>query len=105
MAQLSASKRYDVSGQEMWERIGNPGRIYEWHPAIEATEGLDGGKRRVNTLGEGGRVSETILERADRGAPARESRSVGVGAPDSRGRRSARMTRPSGTLLLPPAGA
>jgi hypothetical protein len=66
MAGVSGSQRYEVSGQEMWERIGDPGRIYEWHPAIEATEVLDGGKRRVNTLGDGGRVSETILERAER---------------------------------------
>ena len=66
MARVSTSKRYDVSGQEMWERIGDPGRIYEWHPAIEATEVLDGGKGRVNTLGDGGRVSETILEQAER---------------------------------------
>ena len=66
MAGVSGSQRYEVSGQEMWERIGDPGRIYEWHPAIEATEVLDGGKRRVNTLGDGGRVSETILEQAER---------------------------------------
>jgi hypothetical protein len=66
MARVSTSKRYDVSGQEMWERIGDPGRLYEWHPAIEATEVLSGGKKRVNTLGDGGRVSETILEQAER---------------------------------------
>ena len=66
MAQVSTSKRYDMSGQEMWERIGDPGRIYEWHPYLEATEVLDGGKKRVNTLGDGGRVSETILEQAER---------------------------------------
>ncbi len=64
MSRVSASKRYDVSGHEMWERIGDPGRIYEWHPAIAATEVLDGGKRRVNTLGDGGRVSERSSSRA-----------------------------------------
>jgi hypothetical protein len=66
MARVSTSKRYDVSGQVMWKRIGDPGRIYEWHPAIDVTEVLDGGKKRVNTLGDGGRVSETILEQAER---------------------------------------
>jgi mxaD protein len=50
----------------MWERIGDPGRIYEWHPAVEATEMLDGGRKRVDTLGDGGRVSATILEQAER---------------------------------------
>jgi hypothetical protein len=66
MARVGTSKRYDVSGQEMWERIGDPGRIYEWHPAVEATEMLDGGRKRVDTLGDGGRVSATILEQAER---------------------------------------
>ena len=66
MARVSTSKRYEVSGQGMWERIGDPGRIYEWHPAVEATEMLDGGRKRVDTLGDGGRVSATILEQADR---------------------------------------
>ena len=50
----------------MWERIGDPARIYEWHPAIEATEMLDGGKTRIDTLGDGGRVVETILEQGER---------------------------------------
>jgi polyketide cyclase/dehydrase/lipid transport protein len=66
MAQVSTSKRYDVSGQRMWERMGDPCRISEWHPFLETTEVLDGGKRRVNTRGDGGRVSETILALAER---------------------------------------
>ena len=66
MARVSTSKLSDLSGQEMWERIGDPARLYEWHPAIEATEVLDGGKTRVNTRRDGGRVSETILEQAER---------------------------------------
>ena len=66
MAQVNTSKRYDVPGEEMWERIGDPARIYEWHPAIEATEMLDGGKTRIDTLGDGGRVVETILEQGER---------------------------------------
>ena len=66
MARVSTSRRYEVSGQEMWERIGDPGRISEWHPAVEATEMLDGGRKRVDTLGGGGRVSATILEQAER---------------------------------------
>ena len=66
MARVSTSKRCEVSGQEMWMRIGDPGRIYEWHPYLEATEVLDGGSKRVNTRVDGGRVSETILEQAER---------------------------------------
>lgn len=66
MAQVSTSRRYAVPGREMWERIGDPARLEEWHPAVEATEKLDGGRRRVNTLGGGARVSETILEQGER---------------------------------------
>ncbi len=66
MTEVHVSKRYEVSGQKMWERIGDPGKIFEWHPAIETTEMLDGGKTRVDTIVGGGRVSETILEQADR---------------------------------------
>jgi mxaD protein len=66
MARVSTSKHYDVSGRRMWERMGDPRRISEWHPFLEVTEVLDGGKRRINTRGDGGRVSETILEQAER---------------------------------------
>ena len=66
MARVSTSKHYDVSGQRMWERMGDPRRISEWHPFLETTEVIDGGKRRINTRGDGGRVSETILEQAER---------------------------------------
>lgn len=66
MAEVETSKRYGVSGDEMWERIGDPARIYEWHPAIEATEMRDGGDTRVDTLADGAVVSETILERGER---------------------------------------
>ena len=66
MADVSVSKRYEVPAQAMWERIGDPGRLADWHPAVEKTEMLDGGKRRVNTVVGGALVSETILEQADR---------------------------------------
>jgi hypothetical protein len=66
MADVRVSKRYAVPAQTMWARIGDPARIFEWHPAIEATESLDGGRRRVNTVFGGGAVTETILERGDR---------------------------------------
>jgi hypothetical protein len=66
MTLVSTSRHYDVPGLQMWERIGDPGRIYEWHPYIEATEVLDGGKKRINRRGDGELVSERILERAER---------------------------------------
>lgn len=66
MAGVSVSKRYEISGPEMWHRIGDPADIYKWHPAIEATEMADGGKTRIDTLPDGARVSETILEHGER---------------------------------------
>lgn len=66
MTEVKLSKRYPAAGSEMWERIGDPGRLAAWHPAIERTEVSDGGRRRVNTVVGGARVSETILEEADR---------------------------------------
>lgn len=66
MAEVSVSERYDVSGAEMWDRIGDPADIYKWHPAIEATEMADDGKTRIDSLPDGGRVSETILEQGER---------------------------------------
>lgn len=65
MAHVHVSSRYEVPARQMWERIGDPARFHEWHPAIETTESLDGGTRRVNTVVGGGRVTETILEQAD----------------------------------------
>jgi Polyketide cyclase / dehydrase and lipid transport len=66
MAEVKISKRYEVSGADMWERIGDPARIFEWHPAVEATEMRDGGQIRIDTLADGGRVAATILEQGER---------------------------------------
>ncbi len=66
MARVRVSKHYEVPAQTMWARIGDPGRLSEWHPFVERTEVLDGGRRRVNTVVGGGLVYETILEQADR---------------------------------------
>lgn len=66
MAEVSVCERYDVPAEEMWQRIGDPGDIYRWHPAIEATEMANGGKTRIDTLPDGARVSETILEQGER---------------------------------------
>lgn len=65
MAEVSVSKRYEVSGAEMWARIGDPRDICRWHPAIAETDMAADGKR-INTLTHGARVSETILEQGER---------------------------------------
>lgn len=63
---MSVFRRYEVSGAQMWERIGDPRDLCRWHPAIEATEMTDDDRSRINTLTGGGRVSETILEQGER---------------------------------------
>ncbi|HEV2766081.1 MAG TPA: SRPBCC family protein [Acidimicrobiales bacterium] len=66
MADVRVSKHYEVPAKMMWDRIGDPGKLSEWHPAIEKTEMFDDGKRRINTVVGGAVVSETILEQAER---------------------------------------
>ncbi len=66
MTHVRVCKRYEVPVKKMWERIGDPAKLCEWHPAIEKTEVFDGGRRRVNTVVGGALVSETILEQTDR---------------------------------------
>lgn len=65
MADVSIVKRYEVPAEKMWDRIGDPGSLAAWHPAVETTELRDGGKTRVNTVPGGGRLVEPILEQAD----------------------------------------
>lgn len=66
MAEVSVAKRYQVPAEAMWGRVGDPGALATWHPGVETTELLDGGRTRVNTVPGGGRVVEPILEQADR---------------------------------------
>ena len=65
MTQVSATKHYEVPAEEMWGRIGDPGALGTWHPGVEATELVDGGRTRINTVPGGARLVEPILEHAD----------------------------------------
>ena len=65
MAHVAVSKRYDLPATEMWARIGDPGALATWHPGVETTELIDGGRTRVNTIPGGARVVEPILEQTD----------------------------------------
>jgi hypothetical protein len=66
MAEALVSKRYDVSSEEVWGRVGDPAKLADWHPYITRTEMSDDGTTRVNTTADGARVAETILEQGDR---------------------------------------
>jgi hypothetical protein len=65
MAHVAVSKRYALPAEEMWARIGDPGSLAKWHPGVETTELIDGGRTRVNTVPGGGRVVEPIFDLGD----------------------------------------
>lgn len=65
MAKASRNKRYDVSADDMWKRIGGWGTMHEWHPAVTATEVSDDGSRRTLTLGDGATILEGLVEEGE----------------------------------------
>lgn len=65
MRHLTTTRRYSVSAEDMWERIGDPGALAAWHPAVDATDLIDGGWTRINHLGTA-QVVEPIVDRSDR---------------------------------------
>jgi mxaD protein len=66
MTEVSVSKRYDVPAEAMWSRIGDPLALAAWHPAVQTTEAVEGGRVRVNTTVSGDRVVESIVDRGER---------------------------------------
>lgn len=63
MTTVNVKKVYGESAELMWHRIGDPGALADWHPAVKETALMDEGWTRVNTLVGGGKVVEPILER------------------------------------------
>ena len=45
MSNVSMEINLPVSADELWEAIGNFGKLSEWHPAIETSELEAGGKQ------------------------------------------------------------
>ncbi len=65
MGHVNTTKQCRVPADEMWARIGNPGALGTWHPAVDSTELIDGGRTRINHLG-AAQVVEPIVDRGDR---------------------------------------
>lgn len=61
MASVTKSQRFESSASDLWARVGRFNAIHEWHPMVAATQAVDGGARRVCTLGDGGMIYETLL--------------------------------------------
>lgn len=66
MVNVSRSKRFDASADEMWARVGGWESIHKWHPAIAATEATEDGSGRTLTLDDGGIIVETLLDEGER---------------------------------------
>lgn len=65
MGHVTTTKRFQVSADDMWARIGDPGALAAWHPAVDSTEVIDGGRTRVNHVG-ADKVVEPIMERGEK---------------------------------------
>lgn len=63
MSQITATKVFNAVPAEVWEKIGNPGKISEWHPAIAKSESE--GDNRTCTLGDGAIIKEQIMSHDD----------------------------------------
>ena len=65
MGHLTTTKQYGIPADEMWSRIGDPGALAAWHPAVDSTELVDGGQRRINHIG-AHQFVEPVVDRGDR---------------------------------------
>lgn len=66
MARVLKSKAFDVSADEMWQRVGDFHRLQTWLPGIEKEEKIDDGRKRRLSLGGGMQMVEELLDRTER---------------------------------------
>ena len=63
---LSVNKEavINTDAATLWALVGNFGGLHTWHPAAKSTEltgdGTKAGDKRVLTLGDGGKINETL---------------------------------------------
>ncbi len=65
MAQVERSKRFGVSAEDMWRRIGDFQGIDAWHPAIAGCASQEGGEVRELALPDGAKVVERLVAQTD----------------------------------------
>ena len=65
MGKVSRSQEYDVSAADMWKKIGDFQGLAAWHPMIEASSPLEGGKVRSLTIAGGVTVTERLTDEGD----------------------------------------
>ncbi len=65
MAQVERSKRFSISAQDMWRRIGDFQGIDAWHPAIAGCTSQEGGEVRQLALPDGSKIVERLVTQTD----------------------------------------
>lgn len=66
MAKVQKSKAFDMSADDMWQRVGDFHRLQTWLPGIEKEERIDDGRKRRLTLGGGMQMVEQLLDQTER---------------------------------------
>ncbi|HYZ92179.1 MAG TPA: SRPBCC family protein [Actinomycetota bacterium] len=64
MAKVHKSKAFDVSADQMWQRVGDFHRLQTWLPGIEKEE-KEGDARRL-TMGNGMQMVEKLLDQSEK---------------------------------------
>ncbi|PCI30084.1 MxaD protein [Candidatus Wolfebacteria bacterium] len=63
MSQIEETRVYSATPAEVWDKIGDPGKINEWHPVIPKCE--TDGDNRTCTLSDGAVIKEQIISHDD----------------------------------------
>lgn len=68
MVQVSSSTKVNASVHDVWEVIGDPGTIADWHPGVaeSRTDRGGAGAERRCTLADGGKLVERIEAHDDK---------------------------------------
>ncbi len=66
MAKVLRSKAFDVSADDMWQRVGDFHRMQTWAPGIEKQEKTEDGRGRRLTLEGGMQMVEQLLDEGER---------------------------------------
>ncbi|MBV9816755.1 MAG: SRPBCC family protein [Solirubrobacterales bacterium] len=65
MAEVERSKRFDVTAQQMWGRIGDFQGVAAWHPGIARCTPQEDGEVRELALPDGAKVVERRVAQTD----------------------------------------
>lgn len=67
MVDVTVNANVPAAVQQVWEAIGEFGRLADWHPAVASSETEEDGKTRRLTLADGSEIVEELVEKDDGG--------------------------------------